>query len=158
MREISFEFDPFDLVGLEAPAEGADEARKKMADFLLEKVLSYVGDGKSPVAGGEWKRTLSPEYKKVKSKVSSKLFANMELYGDMLDALEVADLGSDLSLRIVGPEADKADGHNNHSGKSKLPLREFIPKDGGTFKRDIIAGMRDIALDFLKEAENVSGK
>jgi hypothetical protein len=148
--KISYEFDPFELMGLPTPSSNVRLAKQELCEFILEEVLSHVGDGKSPVSGGKWKRSLSKDYKKKKSEISSSLFANMELQGDMLDSLEcVINRAGNLELRIKGREAAKADGHNNHSGKSKLPPREFIPKPNQTFKRDIISGMRDIAEEFL---------
>lgn len=149
VQKIAFRFDPFELAGVERPKSGLTQAKQEMCDLILEEVLSHVGDGKSPVEGGKWKRTLSEAYKKVKAKSSSALFANMELTGDMLDAMECVIVGKDLELRIQGPEADKADGHNNHTGRSKLPPREFIPKEGQTFKRSIRQSLKSIAEEFM---------
>jgi hypothetical protein len=153
LKKVSFKFDPYELVGLDRPGSGEREARHDIADFILEEVLNSVGAGKSPVSGGQWKRTLSPEYKKKKAAISSALFANMELQGDMLDALEcVLTKDGMLELRIAGDQAPKADGHNNHSGKSSLPAREFIPKADQTFKRDILAGVKSIALEHFEKS------
>jgi hypothetical protein len=154
VNKIAFTFDPFELAGIDPPADpkAAAAARKEIADFVLEEVLAACGQGKSPVAGGRWKRSLSPAYKKKKAEFSSALFANMELEGDMLDKLECVEVrGGQLELRIRGKEADKADGHNNHSGRSSLPPREFIPKEGGSFKRDILAGVKAIAREYFED-------
>lgn len=156
MRKISYEFDPFELVGLEPPASARDRkaALDEIRDYIRTEILQYCGDGNSPVQGGSWKRTLSPEYKKIKEKISGANFANLELYGDMLDALEcVITSDGNLSLQIVGSEADKADGHNNFSGKSELPPREFIPNEakGQTLKQPIRIGIKAIAESFLDD-------
>ena len=145
-NEIYFDFDPWALAGKKKPKDKSElaAAKREIADFVLEAVIDAVGDGNSPVAGGKWKKSLSPAYKKLKSKESGVSFANMELTGEMLDSLEVVNQGSKLRLRVKGEAAGRADGHNNHSGKSKLPPREFIPKDKGTFKRQIIMDIRDI--------------
>jgi len=147
-NEIFFEFDPWELTKKKRPRTGFKAAEAEIADFVLEAVLDHVGGGKSPVAGGKWKRGLSPKYKKLKAEDSSSLFANMELSGDMLDSLEVVNVGSKLRLRIKGDDAAKADGHNNHSGKSSLPAREFIPKEGQSFKRQIVKDIRAIIEEF----------
>lgn len=150
--KLGFEFDPWEMTGVEKPKSNIREAKRELAEFVKNKVLERVGRGESPVAGGQWKRSLSAAYKKRKSKISSALFANMELFGDMLDALEVASTAQGLEIRVVGAkQAAKADGHNNHSGRSNLPPREFIPKEGGTFKRDIIQGMKSIAKEFMDD-------
>lgn len=151
MDKIAYKFDPEELTGEEIPKGRVREAMREIGEFVKEQVLSYVGEAKSPVAGGKWKRSLSKSYKDYKSEFSSSTIANMELTGDMLDALEVVNVGDELELRIEGSEAAKADGHNNFSGNSTLPLREFIPKPNQTFKRDIIDGIRKIIKDFQDE-------
>lgn len=144
--KIFYEFDPFEEVGMKPPANASRIVKEEIRDYVKEQVLSYIGEGKSPISGGAWKRSLSPEYKKIKKEFSSSLFANMELKGDMLDALAVTSKsGTKLSLEITGAdEVAKADGHNNFSGKSSLPPREFIPKSGETFKAAILDGIKAI--------------
>lgn len=148
LDRVAFEFDPLD--GFDIASDLKEEALSTIADFVKEQVLSYVGSGESPVAGGKWQRELSPEYRKRKAEISGVDFANMELTGAMLDALDVAIEKDHLALEVTGEEAAKADGHNNFSGKSKLPPREFIPnaKKGQNFRSDILAGIRDIAQEF----------
>lgn len=151
VRKVSYVFDPFEISGAEKPGRreiGA--ARRQIADFVLDQVLDHVGSGKSPVRSGKWKRSLDPDYKKQKAKLSSALFANMELTGDMLDSMEcVVRSDGKLELRIQGSEAPKADGHNNHSGDSSLPAREFIPKADQTFKQQILSGIKQIASESI---------
>lgn len=148
-NKIFFEFDPFELANVEAPKTNIREAKKKIADLVLTEVLDYVGGSRSPVSGEGWKKSLSADYKKLKSKISGNTTANMELYGDMLDSLEcVVNSAGMLELRIQGGEAAKADGHNNHSGESSLPQRRFIPDEGQTFKRDILEKIKTIAIDY----------
>ena len=151
IKKVAFEFDPFDELGIEPPKKKADrdEALARVAEVIKTEVLEYVAKGSSPVSGGPWKKSLSPEYKKLKQEESGVGFANMELSGDMLDALEVKKKsGTKLSLEIAGAEAPKADGHNNHSGESKLPERRFIPKDDETFKKPIWDDVRRILKEY----------
>lgn len=154
IKKVSFEFDPFDELGITPPKSRADrqEALERVAELVKTEVLEFVGDGKSPVQGGPWKRGLSPEYKKLKSKESSATFANMELTGEMLDALNaVVKRGNKISLEITGSQAPKADGHNNHSGDSSLPERRFIPKDDETFKKSIWSDVKRILQEYEDE-------
>lgn len=146
---IGFEFDPFDLAGIDPPKNKA-AALDEIAKYVASQVIEYCGEGKSPVSGGDWKRSLSKDYKAKKVAQGGNPYADMILDGDMLKALDcVVKRGGTLDLRITGAkEAAKADGHNNFSGKSSLPRRQFIPEDGETFTRAIIAGIKDIARGY----------
>lgn len=150
VQKVSYEFDPFEVMGMEPPKGKVREIKTALAEFIKEEVLSHVGDGKSPVSGGKWKRSLSSAYRKKKLRETGVGFANLELEGDMLDAMEViVNQSGNIEQRVKGREADKADGHNNHTGRSSLPPREFIPKEGQTFKRDIISGMKAITREIM---------
>lgn len=155
---VVYEFDPFYETGVPAP-ENARERRaalEEIADFVKTEVLDYVGEATSPVAGGEWKKELSESYEKIKAKISSSKEANMELYGDMLDALETRINVGKGTISIgwfKGKQAAKADGHNNHSGESSLPPRESIPKEDETFVSPIVEGMKEIALEYFDAEE-----
>lgn len=152
--KVVFEFDPFEMSGLDKPGSKRDKAKAltEIADFVRDEILQYVGDGKSPVFGGEWKKSLSKEYKERKGELSSSTIANMELTGDLLDALEARVVGNKIKVGwFGGEEAAKADGHNNFSGESSLPTRQSIPKEGETFKRDIVQGIKAIAKEFVEE-------
>lgn len=154
IKKVAFEFDPFQVLGLTPPKDRAlrDEALDRVAELVQTSVLEYVGDAKSPVKGGPWKRTLSPAYKKIKGEESSSTVANLELTGDMLDALEVVrKRGTKLSLQIEGEEAPKADGHNNHSGDSSLPERRFIPKGRETLRDNIWRDVKRILQEYEDE-------
>lgn len=153
--KIQFDFDPEEETGITIPRAKRDEATKRVADFVRESVLSAVGEGRSPVAGEGRFQALSKEYKKRKSEISSSTIPNLELYGDMLDSLEVVEVrGGKLRLKVGEDQNDKADGHCNFSGKSKIPRRRFVPnaKDGQTFSRDIISGIKDILSEYEEEA------
>jgi hypothetical protein len=152
--KVVYEFDPFEETGLDQPSSKKDRAQAlaDIAEYVRDEILQYVGEGKSPVSGGAWKRGLSPEYKKVKEELSGVSFANMELHGDMLDALEARVVGNKIRVGwFGGPEAAKADGHNNFSGESTLPTRQSIPKPDESFKRPIITGMKAIAKEFIED-------
>jgi hypothetical protein len=156
IKKVAFEFDPFEETGIEVRRGRREEALAEIAEFVKTETLSFVGDGVSPVAGGKWKKSLSPEYKKIKKDVSGVSYANLELYGDMLDALEVVPKGrKKLSIQITGDQAGKADGNNRgtYGKKDEDPdqAREFIPKEGQTFKREIWSGIRDILENYAED-------
>lgn len=149
-KPVEYEFDPFELTGLKKP-KGAKkrDILRECSDYVKESVLESVGGQNSPVSGyGRFKK-LSKGYKKQKSKIASPV-PNLELEGDMLNSLKVPVRDGSLVLKVSPGQNDKADGHCNFSGKSRLPLRRFIPnnKDDETFKRPIINGMRRIIKSY----------
>jgi len=151
LAKVEYRFNPLEEIGAEIPRNKRAEARQAIADFVKESVLAKIADGKSPVSGGPWKRSLSKEYKGVKADQSGVGYANLELSGDLLDALEVVVDGSEVVLRVSGDQADKAEGNNLGSyGKSPddSKARRFIPLEDETFKRDIWSGIREIASEF----------
>jgi len=150
-NEIFYEFDPFELTDTEKPSENLSDAVEDIKNFVLDSVLDSVGEARSPVSGYGKFKGLNKDYKKIKGKQSSSVIANLELTGDMLDALEVVEVKDRLRIRIKGSESGKADGHNNHSGKSRLPTRRFIPGSGETFKRDIISGIKEIVGEYATQ-------
>ena len=155
--KVEYVFDPFEETGLKKPKRVSKELKEDLKDFVLESVLDEVGATKSPVrVGGAnakyFPRLKSKRYKQIKKSKNAPPIPNLELEGKMLDQLKMSNArGNKLRLGIKGAQAPKADGHNNHSGDSKLPLRRFIPKkeNGDKFKQTIINGMRQI----IKEHE-----
>lgn len=155
VNKVAFTFNPFKETGIAVAKEDKADALAEVKDYVLEQVLSHVGEGKSPVDGGRWKRSLTKEYAKVKKGQSSAKFANLELSGDMLDALDVAEVNSEkLSLQVKGAQAGKAEGNNIGSyGKSADPskAREFIPQPGGAFNNKIQSGIERILKKYEKD-------
>lgn len=159
-NRISFEFDPFEELDVTIPKGRLNEAKSAVADFVRDSVLDFVGHGTSPVRGGDWTRKLTPDYRKRKESLAGEDFANMELTGAMLDSLEVvSSKGTKLRLQITGKkQVAKADGHNNFSGDSELPLRQFIPNEDNeeTFKDQIWRGIKNILREFESEEADKS--
>jgi len=152
-KKYGYEFDP--LKGSDVPKKEKPKALEEIAQFVKEQVLSYIGDGKSPVSGGNWKKSLTKEYKKIKGQESSVNFANLELSGDLLDALDVVvKSNGKLSLEVSGDQAGKAEGNNIGSyGRDPNPknARRFIPLSGETLKKQIVDGIKDIIQDYEKD-------
>lgn len=145
--KLTYEFDPFEeFKDLVVPKERRSEVMEEVAAYLKEQTLSYVGEGRSPVAGEGTFPKLSEDYKKKKSGLSSSPIANLELSGDMLDALDFTAKRDKVVVSITGVQGDKADGHCNFSGNSELPQRRFIPnsQEDQTYRREIMAGVREI--------------
>lgn len=143
MATVKYTFNPFELVGRDPPEEGKRALLQEIKDFVIEKTLETVASQKSPVTGRKFQR-LSSDYRAFKIKKRRPGVANLEFSGAMLDALKGKVSGDDITIQIKGKQGDKADGHNNHSGKSKLPTRKFIPKDDETYSKAIMRGITEI--------------
>jgi hypothetical protein len=156
--DYGYTFDPFKLTGVSVPKERREEALEAVADFLKAEALNYIGKGVSPVSSKIWKRGLSTPYKDKKAEESSAGFANLELHGDLLDALGVEVKGKKLFYGIEGDKenAGKAEGNNIGSygrKEDESKARRFIPleEEGETFRREIVSGMRHVLEEFSDE-------
>jgi hypothetical protein len=157
MKKVTYEFDPFELADVEPPKSASKrrQAMEEIGKYVVGEIHTACADGKTPVAGGSWERALSEGYKKQKQKDGGQGFANLELTGSLMDSVDYSVKSDTIEVGVWGSEAPKADGHNNFSGESKLPPREFIPNDdrGQTFKRDIVRGIRQIAEEFSDDGD-----
>lgn len=113
-----------------------------VADLVKEQVLKDIGHGISPVTGRAFKG-LSAKYARMKRRRSGRVMPNLELSGRMLDALTVDTKGNELEYYVSGSDQQgKVDGHNNFTGKSKLPQRKFIPASGESLRAGILDKIR----------------
>mgnify|MGYP000532530787 FL=1 len=151
-----------DLSGLSRTDK--ESAKEEIREYIVDTILDYVSKGESPVTGGKWSE-LSPEYKKIKAKISGSSKANMELFGDMLDDLSAEFTGNSLKVGF-GKDADdlsklKAENHNKFTARSKkksaktkkykVPERNFIPRKNQTFKKDIMKDISNIISGYKDE-------
>lgn len=151
-NEISSEID----LDLPDTMSAADKRRAKdeVGEFLIDSILQQVGAAKSPVKG-EIFPALSKDYKEIKSDQGRGTAANLELSGDMLDALLFRRTDKGVKIAILGNEAPKADGHNNFSGQSKIKQRRFLPGDGQSFKSSIESEANSIIREQVAASANV---
>lgn len=142
------------------PTDKIDDAKKEVGDYLIEEILRYVGDGKSPVQGERWTK-LSKEY--ADEFKGGNRTPTMQLYGDLLDSLKADIKAAPDAIKIghFGEEAPKADGHNQHSVEAKIwatakdfPKRRYIPEDSQDFNGKIKNGINEI-LNGYRESEDV---
>jgi hypothetical protein len=147
-----------DLSGI--PSDKVTAAKKEVGDYLIEEILRYVGDGKSPVEGERWKK-LTKEY--ADEFKGGNTTPTMQLYGDLLDSLKTEDAGED-KIKIGHfkdeGQAPKADGHNQLSIEAKLwaqkkdfPKRRYIPDNGQKFKSAIESGIEDILSGYRRKED-----
>ena len=87
---------------------------------------------------------LSKSYAEKKKEETGSTAANLDLTGSMLNALEYKIKDNGIEIGVYGKEdAGKADGHNNFSGLSKLPRRQFLPDKGQSFDDPIKELIKD---------------
>jgi hypothetical protein len=149
--KISSEIDVFE--GLAVSRKEKKKIASDVADYLKTAILEEVGNTKSPLSGYSWPG-LSSSYRKFKRSQNLPGKANLEFSGGMLDDFDVVvkDSGK-IELNVTGSEsAAKADGHNNFSGGSQLPLRRFLPTEEDTFKKNITNDVNDIVARAIGES------
>jgi len=134
------------------------QVKDEIGEFIIEEILLRVNDGKSPLKGTPRWNSLNSEY--AKDEKGGNKTPNLELDGDLLDALTwKRGKGGELEIGIFKKsETGKADGHNNHTGKSKLPLRRFIPDENDHFYKKITDGIKEIISENKKPLEEVKVK
>lgn len=138
------------------PRSKRKEAKDEVSDYLLNEVLRSVNDGISPVKGEGRFRILTNDY--AKGEKAGVRTANLELEGDLLNALKVENKrGNDIEIGVRGKEAPKADGHNQISGEAKAWARRtgrtkykrrFIPDDNQDFSSGIKKGISNILDEY----------
>lgn len=140
----------------QVPASKREEVKAEVSEFIIDSILEAVASQRTPVAGGKYKKGLSPAYREFKKTQSSSVTANMELTGDMLDSLTWEDLGGNsLEVGFFDPtEAAKAHGHT--TGARNLPKRQIIPSAKENFKRRIDDGIKGIVAEFAEEKKPVA--
>jgi len=109
-----------------------------------------VASKTSPVTGEKF-QTLSKEYKKTKQANGLNGVADLQFSGDMLDSLDFNVTKTGIEIGVFGVDAPKADGHNNLSGDSKLPTRQFIPAEGEGFVSSIEREVDRIIADAVSK-------
>jgi hypothetical protein len=149
-EEVSYDFE---LPGFDEIPDSVDKEGllNGVADYLMRSILDYVGEAKTPVAGGSYDSTLSEKYANREKKGDT--LANLDLNGDMLNALESIinyETGV-ISLGIF--DSDQAIKAFNHNTGDTLPQRQFIPEEDQTFKAEILRGIPRIIQEYLEEEE-----
>lgn len=141
----------------DVPTKVADKIKDEVGQYIVEQVLKTVAQAKSPVAGEKWPK-LSAKYKKIKLREGASEEANLQLYGDMMDALDFQSTDDGIEVGFIDTdEAWKADGHLKFSGEeNNTPRRRFLPGDGEEFKGDIQKGIDRIIADNMSSQFNSS--
>lgn len=161
MAKVKFDFNISDFFKNSAPEfktkSQKSEIARDVADLILTEVLEHMADGKSPVTGRKFTK-LNKDYATLKSSEGGTVLAgrgsNLELDGGLTSAIRVRKQGDGmLRLTLLSGEQPKADGHNNFSGKSRLPRRPFVPdvSRGEFFSKSISKKARDLIREALED-------
>ena len=130
------------------------QAKDLAADMIVAAILADSSNQRSSVTGNRWKSLTSKEYIKLKGSST----ANLRLQGDMMGSLKSKRrTGDNIEVGIFkSNQQGKADGHNNLSGLSALPRRQFIPDEDEEFRSGIIKEVNS-ALDLLRGDDQLEG-
>lgn len=134
-----------------------EELLDQIGELLIEETLSSVADSRSPVDGSSFAK-LSKQYAKYKESETGSTSPNLDLTGSMLSSLEYNVIGDKIEIGVYGKDAPKADGHNNISGQSNLPERQFIPKAGEGYSKDIENLISDTIDQYIADNAEISKK
>jgi len=132
------------------------KVKREVSEYLEEEMLVNLASGKSIVKGETFKK-LSKPY--ADAKKSGNRTPNLLLDGDMLDSLTIRPMKDDnVLIKVSANQNDKADGHCNFSGQSKLPRRRFIPGKSQGFKPDVEAEVKRIIKSYSEQVKTKSVK
>lgn len=127
-----------------------EELLEEIGEYIKITMLDMIGEGKSPVTGRKWKN-LSENYA---DKKGTKL-SNMDLEGDLLDALEYEVKRGNLYIGWWDEsQAPKAYGHTTGMEghpwlDGKAPVRKLIPREDENFSAEIRNGIQTIIEDWI---------
>lgn len=134
-------------------AKGAlkEEIKKEVGELLIKEVNSDLDASRSPVKDGSFKKNKKRTKGKKGSGGPSRLFES----GDMRASITFEEFRDGIEFGIFEQEqANKADNHNKNSAASKktlVPRREFIPKEGQTFREPILNRIKKLVSEAVKD-------
>lgn len=147
-NEVSFTYDLDELLE-DVPIEDREDAAYEAGNIALDAVKSYMSKQSSPVKGEGKFKSLSKDYKKIKQKVAGNKKANLKLYGNLDESMELEADDSSFTISIRPDNAGKA---YNHNVGDTLPKRQFLPDDanGETFKRNVVSKIKQEIKKYKK--------
>ena len=124
--------------------------RKTAADavgvYILSEIKSYLDKGNSPVKGEGAFKKLTKDYKKYKQKLGKGGDPNLQLFGDIVNSIQVNATKRSVELKIAN-SLQKKKAYNHNVGDT-LPKRQFIPEEDNQFKRNITSGIKKVIEEF----------
>lgn len=156
-KTVKFTFNPFELAGVEKPEKITRSQMKRVMNLtsraVLESVTTDMDRARSSVDGSKFDK-LDPKYAQKKRSAGLSPTPNLEFSGKLKDSIRVERDGDTLTLTTLQSQQGKADGHCNHTGKSKLPERRFIPDADQTFRDGIKSQLVALIESALEEPDD----
>lgn len=146
-EEVSYTYELDDLLK-DVPEEDKEDAAHDAGEAALGAVKSYMESQSSPVSRQGRFKALSKEYKEKKRKIAGNSKANLKLFGDLDESLEVEADESSFTISVQGKE-NILKGYNHNVGDT-LPKRQFLPDEGQKFKRNIVAKIKEQIAKYEK--------
>ena len=148
-QKVSFTYNLGSLLE-DVPDEDREDAAFDAGNAALDAVKGYMEGSSSPVKGEGKFKALSKEYKKKKRKIAGNDKANLKLFGDLDEAMEIDADENSFTISIRDDNTEKA---YNHNVGDTLPKRQFIPDDqrGETFKRGVVAKIKEEIAKYKKK-------
>ena len=149
-RKVKYDFKPFSGRTMTKAAKG--RARKEIKQFITTTVKADLAKGQSSVTGRRMP-SLNKEY--AKAQKGGNRTPNLKLEGDYQASFRVkkSPQGTNwMRFTTLQGQQPKADGHNNFTGKSKLPKRQSFPNrgNGEKFRAGIERGIEQIVKKHSK--------
>jgi len=133
----------------QVPANQRTAVKEAVGNYVVDQILSMVGDGTSPVTGEPF-QTLTEKYADEQKGGNDN--PNLELEGDMLASLGFRNTSDGIAVGIMDPsQRPKADGHNHltkESIRSNNPERRFIAAGNQDFVPEIMTEISKIISEF----------
>lgn len=145
LDEIKFDLDLTKQLE-KVPRERRSEAKQAAAIELRNAIEGFLASARSPVKKGQYKSTLSKDYKALKKKKGKSTVADLDLQGDMLNSMIVRPSARGVTTEIrQSLQKKKA---FNHNVGDTLPQRQFIPTDDSNWKQPILKRINEVIEGF----------
>jgi hypothetical protein len=137
--------------GVSLSEASKQKVSREVGSYLANEIDNALSAQGSTVSGENFS-SLSKEYASIKRSLGLRAVPNLELTGALRDALSSRETSEGVDVGFFNSrEAQKADGHNNFSGLSRLPKRRFLPYTDQSFKRNISQNIEQILASEVSE-------
>lgn len=112
------------------PVHVRDKIKQEIGEFLIDQTIRSCSNARSPIDNSQFQPLADGPYRDKKKREKGTIKANLQFSEKMLSALDFRLTNEGIKIGVFGSRAPVADGHNNFSGASQLPTRQFLPTEG----------------------------